>query len=104
MLKASPPSVLHVKTETEPTSVTTEDTIAASAYPLLNERGENDGFVLRQLARVVRAQDTVTTFEGAESGPVPRLLVAATRNANAVPDVRPVIVWVVAVETNVRFV
>ena len=59
---------------------------------------------MAQLARIGRPQDTVTTFEGAEFGPVPRLLVAATRNANAVPDVKPVIVWVVAVEPNVRFV
>jgi hypothetical protein len=44
----------------------------------------------------------VTAFDGADLTPVPRLFVAATRNTNVVPDGRPLIVWVVAVERNTR--
>ena len=54
------------------------------------------------LSDAVSGQVAVTRFDGAEFGPVPRLLIAATRKTNEVPDVRLVIVWVVAVERNVR--
>jgi len=47
-------------------------------------------------------QVTLTTFDAAEFGPVPRLFTAATRNENAVLEVRPVMVCVVAVDRNVR--
>ena len=48
------------------------------------------------------SQVTVTAFDGADRNPVPRLFIAATRNVNVDPCGRPLIVWVVAVERNVR--
>jgi hypothetical protein len=43
----------------------------------------------------------VTLFDAAEAAPVPTLLIAATVNVYAVPLVRAVTVWVVAVELKV---
>ena len=68
------------------------------------ERGEVrvDGFVRHRSSSDDHL--TVMVFDGAEFDPVPRLLDAETRKTSFLPGVRPVMVWVVAVERNVRAV